>query len=126
MMDSKTKSITLVSYNSTGLSLDKQIFVNNLLKVLENNFPIICGQEHFVQSGNKKTKHLLKKVISAFPGYKCFASPAVKSCHEVTGGRAKGGLWISWPLSLDSYVSRVKTYHWRVQSIIFKFNQARK
>ena len=76
-MEGNIDEMTIVSYNSIGVSVDKQQFLNNLLSVLKQNNPIICGQEHFVQSGNKKTKHLLQKVITAFPGYKCFATPAV-------------------------------------------------
>ena len=121
MEDNKINNITILSYNSTGFSVDKQIFINILLSVLKNNTPILCGQEHFIQSGNKKTKHLLQKVITAFPGFKCFASPAINANSEVIGGRAKGGLWICWPQDLDTYVKRIKTTHWRVQAVIFDF-----
>ena len=124
-MENKINSLTFVSYNSTGFSVDKQQFLNKLLTVLQNNKPTVCGQEHFVQSGNKKTKHLLQKVITAFPGYKCFATPAIKANNEIIGGRAKGGLWISQSEYLDTYVRRVKSHHWRVQFIIFEFEHSR-
>ena len=39
-------------------------WLNKLLTVLQNNNPIVCGQEHFVQSGNKKTKQLLQHLIT--------------------------------------------------------------
>ena len=63
--------------------------------------------------------------MTAFPGYKCFATPAIKDKNEVTGGRAKGGLWISWPEELDTYVKRIKSSHWRVQSVMFDFEHSR-
>ena len=53
-MENKINILTFLSYNSTGFSVDKQQFVNNLLTVLKNKNPIVCGQEHFIQSGNKK------------------------------------------------------------------------
>ena len=124
-MDNKVRSITLMSYNSTGFSIDKIRFINNLLTILRYNNPILCGQEHFIQSGHKKKKQLIQKVSSAFPGYRCFATPAVKLSEEVMGGRAQGGLWICWPEYLDKYVRRIKSSHWRVQGIILILPEAR-
>ena len=124
-MDNTVKTLTLLSYNSTGFSIDKTIFMNNLLSVLKNNTPILCGQEHFIQSGHRKKKHLIKKVSCAFPGFKCFVVPAIKLSDQVKSGRAQGGLWICWPDYLDKYVRRIKSSHWRVQGIIIILPNAR-
>ena len=105
--------------------MDKTIFVNNLLSILKYNNPVMCGQEHFIQSGHRKKKHLIQKVSDAFPGFKCFATPAVKISEEVKGGRPQGGLWICWPEELDQYVRRVKSNHWRVQCVLFILPEAR-
>ena len=124
-MDNKVKNLTLLSYNSTGFAIDKTKFMNNLLHILRNKNPIIFGQEHYIQRGHRKKKHLIQKVSSAFPGFKCYATPAVKLSDEVRGGRAQGGLWICWPEYLDKYVRRIKSNHWRVQGIILILPEAR-
>ena len=73
--------VTIISYNSTGLSVQRQLYMNKLQLFSD----VICGQEHFQLKDSKY------RVVNAFNSdFEVYFKPALKSSKVLTCGRPKG------------------------------------
>ena len=116
-MELSQKSISVTSYNPTGLGLGAINFIDTLL--LYSN--ILCLQEHFLQDSGDKKHSNTNKLRKSFPHHDMFITPAYKETNRVCRGRAKGGLATIWHPSLTKYVSKIKCENFRLQGTKFSF-----
>ena len=79
-----TNSVTFMSYNSTGISLVKTKWINELC--IDENVDFLSIHEHF-----KLTKNTDKFFLDNFRDHHSYVIPAHRSPGQDTG-RGKGGL----------------------------------
>ena len=106
-----------LSYNSTGISTEKFIFIDNICE--ENDVMFLSIQEHF--KNNKNTNKYFSRKFSKFSSY---VIPAYRP-SEQDSGRPKAGLAQLSRKGLDIRKDRVTTKSFRIQSQIFNFPTCR-
>ena len=92
--------LSVMSYNSTGWSVNKADFVSTLL--LAHSVHILALQEHFQLKDNTF------KISQCFPGYNTFSIPASKSNHEIHSGRPSGGIAFLYSSKISQFVTQLQ------------------
>ena len=104
-MDSKT--INLISYNSTGLDMAKVKWINDLMETFDVD--LLQIQEHF--KAIKSVDNYFKKNFTDFDS---FVMPAIRD-NENHAGRPKGGLTQFVKKGGKFKKERISSSSWRVQ-----------
>ena len=103
-MDSRT--INLISYNSTGLDMAKVKWINELMETFDAD--LLQLQEHF-----KAIKTVESYFKQNFSDFDSFVSPAIRNENHV--GRPKGGLAQFVKKGGIFKKERVSSSNWRIQ-----------
>ena len=106
-----------LSYNSTGISTEKCLFIDNICN--ENDVMFLSVQEHF-----KNNKNTDKYFNSKFSEYSSYVIPAYRPSDQ-DSGRAKAGLAQLSRKGLDIRKDRISTNSFRIQSQILNFSTCR-
>ena len=108
------KTLSFISYNSTGLDNIKVDWINDLMK--STNSECLQLQEHF--KATKSADQYFKKKFSLFDP---FVTPAVRENSSHTG-RPKGGLAQFVRSNIDIKKERLACRSWRLQAQILHLN----
>ena len=120
-MANQTQAFCVTSYNSGGMGLDRQNFINSLTLFSD----IICVQEHFLLDtggGKHSNTHKLKKCFGLT--HDMYIKPAQKSNKVITKGRGSGGLVTMWKKCYTKYVTNIQCDSYRMQALKFTFPEA--
>ena len=120
-MANQTQAFCVTSYNSGGMGLDRQNFINSLTLFSD----IICIQEHFLLDtggGKHSNTHKLKKSFGLT--HDMYIKPAQKSNEVITKGRGSGGLVTMWKKCYTKYVTNIQCDSYRMQALKFTFPEA--
>ena len=102
-----------MSYNSTGLDLQKVNWINDIMDTCDISFFQL--QEHF-----KASKTIESSFNRYFPNHICHVKPGHRENLQGSG-RAKGGLAQLCSKSFSVKKEKIVTFHWRLQAQILHF-----
>ena len=95
-----------------GFSVNKQELCRAFLTYYTSSefLTVLCCQEHFILKAN------CYKIYQAFPEHQVIVKPALKG--EFVNGRAKGGLFMTFPKVLSKCIKDVSPEFWRIQACL--------
>ena len=112
-----TKSLSVISHNTTGWSEYKASILNTIL--LSHSISVFGIQEHMQLKPN------LYKIESKFQNYETFSLPAYKSTEFISKGRPSGGLSLGYSKNILNFVEHlVVPNSRRVQGLKVKLLEA--
>lgn len=112
-----TKSLSVISHNTTGWSEYKASILNTIL--LSHSISVFGIQEHMQLKPN------LYKIESKFHNYETFSLPAYKSTEFISKGRPSGGLSLGYSKNILNFVEHlVVPNSRRVQGLKVKLPEA--
>ena len=109
-------SISILSYNSTGLDSDKINFINKWADMLQ--IDLLQLQEHF--KATKSVENFFRKHFNKFDD--TYVKPAVRPAI-VSAGRPRGGLTQMVHKKCGFKKERVHVNSWRLQAQVLHLNQ---